>query len=319
MKLSSILILSSLIFTSCGIKLPGEKKIKNFEVVRKTPKGTPLLGVWEDGTVEIGLSEDFKTSGEVNRVDNNASVKSEADHVRDAIQDWDRQTDSQANLINFNNSVLPNRRNYDSLESYKDDGEMGIYKRNKWFSSQSSKSIAITQFVVSQERDGYPTLKEADIILNGEHFSFAILDSSRQVIGLGSTSEADFKKSDKIGPFDLSSVIKHELGHLLGIDHIKKSDSIMNEKLKAKEYRRVLTDADKFALLDLYDLDTSSASLTIDAEANSEINEIQSIQSTKEMRSGTMTGVIHLTVDGECKHYLEGKLIKSHQVKLNIN
>ncbi len=64
-------------------------------------------------------------------------------------------------------------------------------------------------------------------------------------------------KSEKAA-VDFESVLIHELGHVLGLDHTTDSDSVMYPKLAAETKRRILTPLEIQKLNCIYDIDPDS-------------------------------------------------------------
>lgn len=67
-------------------------------------------------------------------------------------------------------------------------------------------------------------LLEADMVVNGDGFSYSLTPTSLQV--------------------DVQSLILHEVGHVLGLKHIDTEPSVMNAKLDAGQIRRGLYQID---------------------------------------------------------------------------
>lgn len=172
------------------------------------------------------------------------------------------------------------------------DGEMGIYKSYTWFNEVSSSALAITQYYGHTRSSGtlgaYIELTHADIIVNYRDFG------------------ADFTTNinDHSG-FDLPTVILHEMGHFLGMCHDGHSlsdhahDSIMRPYYIQNQ--RSLFSFDITKITDLY------------------VNNINTLgsgnSSALSLPEGSLVrGRIELMANGQCRHFLNGKLEFEHAV-----
>jgi len=188
-------------------------------------------------------------------------------------------------------SVTTNK-DYSSLSSYKNDGEMGIYRSNSWFSDVSSSALAITQTFGFRRNVGqgneYVELTHADIIVNYNHFSFGI-------DGLSTV-------------YDLKTVILHELGHFLGPRHNNNFSSIMYPSLGRGEIKRTLSNFDQANVRSLYGASSLETKTSSQSPGFSQVK--------RDPREGEeVTTVIELRTHGECLHYENDKLIYRHLSK----
>ena len=195
------LILALTILSSCGgIK----RKSKAVSLgVMETVHGYPIIGVWSDigKTGHQGIP--LNVSKEFNDQEMNEFIKMAAL--------WDAASSGQRKFIKINTTKVEDLQNYSGLKAYKTDELFGIYKRNEWFSGVNASSIAITQYVVEQRGEGFPTLVHADIILNNEKFTFGFVGTTVGESGPITKGSSPLNQNGKIGPYDIASVVLHAL------------------------------------------------------------------------------------------------------------
>lgn len=191
---------------------------------------------------------------------------------------------------------------YNSLNSFKSDGVIGIYRSDSWFSNVSSQALAVTQYFGHRRNMGtsseYVELFHADIIINYRDYNFST-DAS-------SNSE-----------YDLPSVVLHELGHLIGLKHVSSysTSSVMQPYLSIFDSVRTISNYDKSSVQDLYGVTplstTQGYQVTTSAVAKSTGPKILP-KGARESDDGVVRGVIELRADGKCHHYENGHRVHVH-------
>jgi hypothetical protein len=163
------------------------------------------------------------------------------------------------------------------VEDY-DDGELGIYGIENWFSSVSSDALAITQYFAVRRNAGtsneYLEIIHADILVN---LDFPFSDGGEQ------------------NRYDLSSVILHELGHFLGLGHnFGKENSVMDPYIHLGEIKRALYTVDIQSLKENYPNinESNHLSITTSGQRPTDGEEI-------------VRGIIEQRTDGNCVHHLK--------------
>jgi hypothetical protein len=175
-------------------------------------------------------------------------------------------------------------RIYTNLDDYLEDGEIGIYFSKGWWRELSPSALAVTQFWGLRKNAGTPDeyleLVHGDILVNFSDYDY-FLDSNRK-------------------NFDLLTVLFHEMGHLIGFQHVNNPNiqSVMSPYLDRGEMKRSLTEFDLTTLLKHYPLITPSSS------SKSSLLNIETSDTLEKH-------IIELEKDGTCKHYLNGQLIYS--------
>ncbi len=172
---------------------------------------------WYSNSLSIKVSNDF--------------TDEEYLEIKKAINLWNNAIGNS--FLNISRSNLTSD-NFTTLKSYKDQ-EIGIYKSYQWFEDHSPKIIALTKFYGDLYSKNGPlsvSLDHADIILNAHNYEFVLNDPYEN-------------------HYHLKSVLIHELGHLLGLPHLK-HPSVMRPKLMANESFDELTKDDINAIRTLY-------------------------------------------------------------------
>lgn len=106
------------------------------------------------------------------------------------------------------------------------DGESVIYFMYEWEPNKASEQGRTSASWVGD------TMKEADILVNAKNFEFF----SKEVPSSFPT------------PFDLESLMIHEMGHALAIQHTYAKGSVMNSYLSGRQIRLDLSEEDKRVL-----------------------------------------------------------------------
>ena len=203
----------------------------------------------------------------------------EISSIRSMGAQWNQSTTART-FFAFGGNTTEKGSNADA---YLDDGEFGIYKSSSWLSCYDTATIAITQYSGTQNGDDV-ILERADIILNGR----------------------DYFKADGSDNINLPSVVLHEMGHFIGLDHQNDSSvsAVMKPTIKRGEIRKTITADDIDAVHSLYDKWAYSMALSIEEEDGSRY-------AAKGLDRGkVITGVIELRIDGTSIHRVNGKIIK---------
>ncbi len=192
--------------------------------------------------------------------------------------------------------IVPNIE-HQSASHYLLDEVMGIYLHSKWPSSWPKNALAITRYF-ALPRDFYGPhiwyeIQHADIILNHRFFRFRI-----------HTHEF---YHDGLPRYDLRTTILHELGHFLGLPHLKNSrHSVMFEKFGPKEDKHWPSIADAALLKNLYSprnaLEFAFAPQT---------------PGTPILSYTGLYGRMELSADGQCRHYQNGRFVEQHTLDID--
>lgn len=204
------------------------------------------------------------------------------------MKSWDDQVSVQLFSISDHRTV-----NYISsnLDDY-DDSELGIYRLNTWFPNVTSDALAIAQYFFLRRNVGrsneYNEIIHADIMVNTDDHIFYLDPSAR-----------GFNR------YDLQTVVLHELGHFIGIDHLSGS-AVMNAFLSPGEEKRTLLLNDTNAVKQLYQPSVPALILS-GLSAGGDDQEAHPDEGIKGR------GIIELLQNGDCRHYEDGELVHTHK------
>jgi hypothetical protein len=237
--------------------------------------------IWGNKTFpkELRISENFATA--------------EKSNITDMATAW-KTVVYNKEFFSFGASV-PNKA--DSVHPDKLlDSVFGIYKVTKWPKDIPDDALAVTQLFGRRynvgEDNEYVRIEHADIMVNYQY---------------------RFKTTDAGDGFDLRTVILHELGHFLGLQHIDtrepKESSVMYPSITSSEIKIVPQTRDRDALADKYGI---TQALTASGMTGGSIEyRPRNNDPGKETRI-----LIELKASGECQHKIDGTLVGRHQVKL---
>lgn len=233
-------------------------------------------GKWNFLPLSIRISADFD-SGEIS-------------HMKSYSGAWESAMTNGKDLFNFSGSTIANK-NYSNSNSYLSDSYIEVHRVYN-STAIPSGALAITAYGGYYYNSGtsseYFVLAKADILFN--------------------EYEYDFSTDGTSGTYDIASIMTHEMGHLLGINHVAFStNSIMNPALNESTFKRNLTSKDRSMINALYSTSTNTSALTAGGQALSAQRE--------DIRGEYVTGIHQLKANGECEHYENGKLVHSHKFK----
>lgn len=209
MKHILLIILTTFFIFGC------QKTISDLESISATKHSTGNLSDyafirWKDTPINLKISESFSDE--------------EAGSIEAMSEKW--------NNVILNYSFFPTplmsvpNKNYNRLEDFYDN-EFGVYASYDWFDDVSSDSLAVTQFFGTEKNWGdekYLEIFHADIIINYRDHEFTI--------------------DGEIFGYDLPSVVLHEMGHFLGLQHQYEQNSVMQPYLEELEQMHNIQEID---------------------------------------------------------------------------
>lgn len=179
------------------------------------------------------------------------------------------------------------------------DNKFAIYKATNWPYPEYPDALAITQIFAIRynrgESNEYVAIQEADIIMNYENFVF----------------------DDPLTfDYDFRTVLLHEMGHFLGLQHKPRSynrnNTVMYPSIFSYESKQAPLTVDKQDLAAKYAIVlplTAGGSAIASAPART--------YTRSPGDAGEMTKIVlELKANGECVHHADGAVIQRHQANL---
>lgn len=226
----------------------------------------------------------------------------EQQRINQMLDEWE----SSMNNYNFFTVVSTNEAEKTtglSSTSQLRDNKFVIYKATQWPYPEYPDALAITQIFAIRYNVGssseYVAIQEADVIVNYENFDFYLEDVD----------------NNAIFDYDYRTVLLHELGHFLGLQHkprtYNRNNTIMYPSIFTTEVKRSPKTVDRQDMASKY-------GITLPLTAGGSAIVAPTRTYTKAPGdAGEMTKIIlELKASGECVHHENGAVIKRHKVAL---
>ncbi|MGE3610923.1 MAG: matrixin family metalloprotease [Bacteriovoracaceae bacterium] len=234
---------------------------------------------------DVHISNAF-SAGEVTKITNMGTA-------------WKTAVNNHETFFNLSVSRATEITPVTNLDAFYNDGILAIYKASAaWPSGLPSYALAVTQLYGRRYNTGqsneYVQIEHADIILNEKDYDFdTTMDSN---------------------DFDLQTVILHEMGHFLGLQHnttAGRANTVMYPNINGDESKRTPLQAD-------IDVLTSNYNITMPLRAG--LSAISTDAPDYTPNPGDhgegVKVVFELRADGDCVHKLDGFEVERHRVSL---
>lgn len=223
----------------------------------------------------------FRISSNFSNTDN-TSIEAMGDQ-------WETSLSNKINFFSYGTRIANNN-------APAQDGIFAIQKSTDWYYKDYPDALAVTQIwgVVYNRGapDQYMVIQEADILMNYEHFKF---DDPAVTYD-----------------YDLKTVMLHEMGHFLGLQHVPKTydrtQSVMYPSIYYTEVKRVPMARDIADMASKYNVTVGALSA----------NAITADRPEYKPRDAgeAVSVVIELKASGDCVHHEGGVETLRHHVKL---
>lgn len=230
----------------------------------------------------VYLSEDFDTA--------------EVDSINDMADKWDVASEGNKSFFLIQSTPVAEKSETVANSDGFKDNIFAVYKVVKWPTDLPS-ALAVTQMFGtlynSGESDEYFSVQHADILVN-YRYTFYSADS-----GYG---------------YDLKTVLLHEMGHFIGLNHqtvsyANRYTTVMYPSVSSGDKKRDPMPLDKVTLASHYNYTLSGSSGTSQMVAPR--------KEYKPRNAGTEIKMqIELYPDGECVHRMNGKVVNRHPASL---
>lgn len=223
---------------------------------------------------------------------------SEKSDMADVGATWG-QAHGSLNFFDFSDTPA---KSVGQLTDYKDD-VFGIYKMHNKLAGYPDRALAITQIYadrINYDGKSYLAIRHADIVVNYADYAF--------------------KSDSSYGNYDLKTVVLHELGHFVGIDHYQdgSNPSIMEPSIDTFDVIHYPYPKDEELIQANYKPGaTSVSSLRSIASLSDETRFVDGDKDETNSKVPTLeeegVRVVHmLKADKSCEHYINGKLVHKH-------
>lgn len=206
---------------------------------------------------------------------------------------WETAVENKKNLFDHGDTKAAEISSSSlDMDALGDDGVEGIYKIVHWPPTLPGSALAVTQIFGRRFNIGSPSeyvrIEHADILINNHLYNFR-------------TGATHVNNS-----FDLRTVLLHEMGHYLGLNH-KYGDTVMIPSIGEYSINRSPTNTDTADIAGKYNIVLGSGnSSAIVAHNLPQYVPMNNDQGKK------IKILIELMADGECVHKENGAVIQRH-------
>jgi hypothetical protein len=243
--------------------------------------------LWTDYTTPktLKISQDFTADELTNITSMSAS--------------WTTALEDKKTFFNHESSVVEITNTLSTMDSLLD-STFGIYKTTSWPPSLPGSALAVTQIFGRRFNVGTPdefiNIEHADILVNFDNHQFDTADTGSN--------------------YDLRTVVLHELGHFLGLQHKSASSSrnasIMYPSINTAEAKRWPRAIDIADTAEKYDITLDSGGV-VNALVNGRKKPVYKVNPQEV--GEPIKVLFELHADGECVHKLDGTTLSRHRVK----
>lgn len=217
----------------------------------------------------------------------------EADAIRLMSDAWSDSVDNKRNFFVYGADTSEKTNNLSNLDNLYD-SVMGVYKSANWPDSLPGSALAVTQIFGRRynvgDDDEFVAIEHADIIVNDDFY--------------------DFDTTDTGSGFDFRTVVLHEMGHFLGLQHnsIGRNSTVMYPAIDPTEAKREPKPADISDIARKYSISMGATTMSAPKPDRYQI------KATDKGRPVKILLELHAT--GDCIHTVDGKEFERHSISL---
>jgi hypothetical protein len=223
----------------------------------------------------------------------------EVQNITDMTDEWELVLENKKNFFTIGARINETTNDLGSLDQLYDN-TLGIYKTMNWPNELPGSALAVTQVFGRRYNTG-----TASEFVNIEHADILINDDIH-----------DFDTTDTGINYDLRTVILHELGHFLGLQHkalsYNRASSIMYPSITSSEYKRSPLPIDISDMAEKYQISLSSggAGMAMSVGRARPRYQIPSKSSGEPVKI-----LLELHADGSCVHRWNGLIKRIHSLE----
>lgn len=261
----------------------------------KTVESDIASGAINAGAPYIWANSSFPRDLQISNSFSNAEVT----NIRAMSAAWETAVEGKKDFFTDTNRTPEVSAGGMNLDALGDDGINAVYKIIHWPMDLSAGALAVTQLFGRRFNIGssseYVRIEHGDILINEHIYDFRTDDS-----GAGNT-------------YDLRTVILHEMGHYLGLQH-KYGNTVMVPSVGTTTVNRAPTSIDAVDVASKYSIALSTGSgsqMVMGANARKTYAPIDGD------RGQQVKIMIELMADGECVHKENGAVVRRHSVDIS--
>lgn len=222
----------------------------------------------------------------------NSFSNSEVTAIQEMSSEWEDSVENKKNFFTNTERTPEVSSPTLNLDNLGDDGILGIYKLDTW--PFDGIALAVTQIFGRRYNVGasneYVKIEHADILLNNVDYDFRLTNTVAE-------------------DFDLRTVILHEMGHFLGMNHnITTTNSVMYPSVGKSASKRTPNVVDISELASKYNISLSSSS------AGAIVAEKPVYKPAPNDPGQSIRILIELRSDGDCIHKENGRELYRHSI-----
>ncbi len=230
----------------------------------------------------------------------NQFTVAELAELQDAAVSWTTHAGAGTNFIASATApanLVNDRSNVGNLDSLLD-GVFAVYKATSWHNDLPNSALAVTQiFGVrrnSGDSDEYVEIVEGDILVNYDDFPFL---------------------PEENGGYDLFTVMLHENGHFLGLNHTYNFNSVMYPSIGYSTFYIKPGSFDISTIQSKYNISGGGGAGPAAARRIASVETAATRDDVLKSGKGVRI-TMELHAHGECVHKIDGTRVGSHPVKL---